>query len=195
MPDQPLPFRLDIRVRNNRLIKARERLGYKSAPEAAQACGISYTTLNHLEGFKISPLQTDGTWTESALKLAEFLYEDPAELWPKEALFVQKSRASVEASFEDIRRLSGDPPEMRMMIEADHGTRTKLLAAMSALSPQQKEVIEARFAGDNTLDEVGAEMGLSRERVRQIENSALTKLRKVIGRDDAICGDLRDSLE
>ncbi|WP_353933212.1 RNA polymerase sigma factor, RpoD/SigA family [Okeanomitos corallinicola TIOX110] len=53
---------------------------------------------------------------------------------------------------------------------------------MSDLTPQQKEVIKLRFGlldGQSmTLAKIGEVLNISRERVRQIEREALTKLRK-----------------
>jgi RNA polymerase sigma factor (sigma-70 family) len=48
--------------------------------------------------------------------------------------------------------------------------------------PREKDVIKLRYGLDGneprTLEEVGRELEVTRERVRQIESSALTKLRK-----------------
>jgi RNA polymerase nonessential primary-like sigma factor len=53
---------------------------------------------------------------------------------------------------------------------------------MEDLSPQQREVIGLRFGlADGqpmTLAKIGTILNISRERVRQIEREALTKLRK-----------------
>jgi RNA polymerase nonessential primary-like sigma factor len=53
---------------------------------------------------------------------------------------------------------------------------------MSKLTPQQKEVIRLRFGLSDgqsmTLARIGEILNISRERVRQIEREALTKLRK-----------------
>lgn len=53
--------------------------------------------------------------------------------------------------------------------------------AMDILTPRERKVLQLRFGlGDGhqyTLEEVGAEFGISRERVRQIEAEALQKLR------------------
>jgi RNA polymerase nonessential primary-like sigma factor len=53
---------------------------------------------------------------------------------------------------------------------------------MADLTPQQREVLALRFGLDNgqtlTLSKIGAQLNISRERVRQIEREALTKLRK-----------------
>jgi RNA polymerase primary sigma factor len=65
---------------------------------------------------------------------------------------------------------------------AAHGElRDAIEAVISELSPTQRRVIKMRFgltpAGEHTLDEIGASVGLTRERIRQIEAQVLGKLR------------------
>ncbi|MGH3662499.1 MAG: RNA polymerase sigma factor [Micromonosporaceae bacterium] len=59
--------------------------------------------------------------------------------------------------------------------------RHEMEGVLSTLNPREQEVIRLRFGLDDgrqrTLDEVGREFGLSRERIRQIEKSTLLKLR------------------
>ena len=59
--------------------------------------------------------------------------------------------------------------------------REKLSKTLESLTPRERRVIELRFGLDNeysrTLAEAGTELGLSKERIRQIEKEALAKLR------------------
>ncbi|HEX5598040.1 MAG TPA: sigma-70 family RNA polymerase sigma factor, partial [Micromonosporaceae bacterium] len=66
--------------------------------------------------------------------------------------------------------------------ELTHGLlRNEVQVVLSTLSQREQQVIRLRFGLDDgrqrTLDEVGREFGLSRERIRQIEKSTLHKLR------------------
>jgi RNA polymerase primary sigma factor len=58
--------------------------------------------------------------------------------------------------------------------------RTEIEHALSALSERERRVIELRFGLDGgqpqTLDEVGRAFGVTRERIRQIENNTLKTL-------------------
>lgn len=60
--------------------------------------------------------------------------------------------------------------------------RTLLTQAMNALSDREKIVVQARRLSENpeTLDELGERLGISRERVRQIENRAVEKLTQFV---------------
>ena len=59
--------------------------------------------------------------------------------------------------------------------------RTEVNRVLDTLSDREREVIRLRFGLDDgrqrTLDEIGREFGLSRERIRQIEKGTMAKLR------------------
>ena len=59
--------------------------------------------------------------------------------------------------------------------------KEQLLEVLSTLTPREKKVLQMRFGIDDgrprTLEEVGKEFDVTRERIRQIEAKALRKLR------------------
>ena len=72
--------------------------------------------------------------------------------------------------------------------------RTELMAWVKELPDKEQTVIVSRFGLDGsearTLEEIGREMGLTRERVRQIEMAALGRLRHTIQRKTLTQSDL-----
>ena len=84
-----------------------------------------------------------------------------------------------DTQLSDLLEDDGQTPE-------DFATQSSLKgdlrSLMANLTPQQQTVLSLRFGledGKNmTLAKIGATLGISRERVRQIEREALTKLRK-----------------
>jgi RNA polymerase primary sigma factor len=56
---------------------------------------------------------------------------------------------------------------------------------LAMLSERERNILRLRFGigevGEHTLGEIGARFGLTRERIRQIENTALGKLRTPLG--------------
>jgi RNA polymerase primary sigma factor len=59
---------------------------------------------------------------------------------------------------------------------------------LEELEPRERKIISSRFGlgGDppRTLEEVGKRFGVTRERIRQLQNGALTKLRRALARRD-----------
>jgi RNA polymerase primary sigma factor len=72
-----------------------------------------------------------------------------------------------------------NPVESLVLQEIEDAVRSVLLE----LTPFQKRVIEQRFGigvdDEYTLEEIGQKVGLTRERIRQIEARALGRLRNV----------------
>lgn len=65
--------------------------------------------------------------------------------------------------------------------------RIRLSDWMRELAPRQREVLLRRFGIEghecDTLERVGKEVGLTRERTRQVQVEALKKLRRIVARD------------
>ena len=88
-----------------------------------------------------------------------------------------------DAEFQDL--LSDDtatPEEMFMDVHDGEARRRWIGEAMSTLNPRECRIIKARRLTDETqtLESLGQELGISKERVRQIEHAALTKLKAAL---------------
>jgi RNA polymerase primary sigma factor len=68
-------------------------------------------------------------------------------------------------------------------VTADHLRSAELGQALQRLAPRMRHVLTRRFGLDGepsqTLEEVGSDLGITRERVRQLESRALRELRSV----------------
>jgi RNA polymerase primary sigma factor len=86
---------------------------------------------------------------------------------------------------EDDSFLADFIPDRDATMPADVATANSLseqiLTALDELKPREKDVMRMRFGLDGeqpkTLEEVGREFGVTRERIRQIESKTLAKLR------------------
>ena len=68
---------------------------------------------------------------------------------------------------------------------------------LNQLSQKEKDVLIMRYGLDDngqkkTLDEIGTRYGVSRERIRQIENRAIAKLKKLCRNHQALSGNLKN---
>ncbi len=79
--------------------------------------------------------------------------------------------------------------------DLDRDLRLKaILRWLDELKPKERLVITRRFGIDGeeprTLEEIGRELGLTRERIRQLEKAALKRLKKIIAGNDYVLADL-----
>ena len=74
--------------------------------------------------------------------------------------------------------------------------RERLAEWLRELTPRQRDVLLRRFGLEghdcDTLERVGREVGLTRERTRQVQLEALTKLKQILARDGLAADILRD---
>ena len=121
----------------------------------------------------VEEIATDSGFTEQRVRELFDLVEDPVSLETP----VGDGESMVADLIEDEKSESPDGAS------ADNARSAELAAAVEQLNPRMKLVVVRRFGLDGqppqTLEEVGAELGITRERVRQLETRALRELRMV----------------
>jgi RNA polymerase primary sigma factor len=104
----------------------------------------------------------------------------------EELLALMEIPVSLETPVGDGESLYGDLLEdvrasAPLELTADKARAKDLVEALGTLEPRLRRVLTLRFGLDGgtpyTLDEIGADVGVTRERVRQLETRALRELR------------------
>jgi RNA polymerase sigma factor (sigma-70 family) len=156
MADQARTIRIPVHMveQVNRMVRARRELSVSlgrepSVAEIAVAMGVQEFQVIELISYDREPVSLDQAVGEDGESaLGDFV-----------------AAASVQPGE------NSSPGELRNEVEI----------VLSSLSQREQAVIRLRFGLDDgrqrTLDEVGREFGLSRERIRQIEKVTLVKLR------------------
>jgi RNA polymerase primary sigma factor len=84
--------------------------------------------------------------------------------------------------FGDI--ISDESAENPLDMLADKNMHGEIDGLLSVLDERERRIIDERFGLNGkkplTLEEVGREFGVTRERIRQLQNSALTKMRRAL---------------
>jgi RNA polymerase sigma factor (sigma-70 family) len=157
MADQSRTIRLPVHLveQINRLVRARRdlsiSLGREPTPaELATELGIEPFRVVELLGYDREPVSLDQTvGDDGESQLGDFI-ADSDPMSPADNVSYALLKAEVNK-------------------------------VLSSLSEREREVIRLRFGLDDgrqrTLDEIGRDFGLSRERIRQIEKGTMAKLR------------------
>ena len=88
-----------------------------------------------------------------------------------------------EGEWQDLLAADSPTPEDSVMAEHDGSKRTRWLGeAMATLTAREQLIIRERRLAEEavTLEKLGERLGISKERVRQIEHQALGKLKKAL---------------
>ncbi len=125
-----------------------------SKQEVAYKLGLSVQKLTSIlkSAQSTISIETPANQKEDSTKIADYIVD--------ENTLAPDNRVSQENLSEDIQKM------------------------LKQLSPKERDILILRYGLDNngekkTLDEIGSHYGVSRERIRQIENRAISKLKKL----------------
>ena len=183
-------YRVRVTVRNNLILTAIENAGYKNISAFCKGSDIPPTTLNALIAMKVPPLMSSGEFSKPAKSLMEALCALPTELWTSEQLTMKLKRNTSEmalnlSGMQSALGIHADEAMLLLTQSPEEVLNTKDVSTLveqtlDTLSRREAKVLRMRFGigcEEHTLEEVGACLDVSRERVRQIESKAMRKLK------------------
>jgi RNA polymerase nonessential primary-like sigma factor len=150
-------------------------------------------------------LEADSQWSAlhpggaNASDIAGLMQCDVAQVerllvWAEPVGSLDAARGSDEDSGTLADHLEADEHDTPTHITQTHEVQQLLDNWISTLNAREKEVLHGRFGlhqhDEETLDTLSVRLGLTRERVRQIQNEALTKIKHHIQKS----GSQRDGL-
>jgi DNA-binding XRE family transcriptional regulator len=165
-------FNVKITVRNNRLLQAILKK-YKSVADLARKMNRSQSRVNALVTMKAKPITEKG-WTQLAFDVAAMVGKEPKKLWPEHLQNIKllTSTSEFTINIEGVKQIMSDNSVEKMIAQSQ-----VLRQLDTRLNNTQKKVIDMRFYQEMTLEETGKVLGLSRERIRQIECKSLRMMR------------------
>ncbi len=127
---------------------------------------------------------------EGALKIADALRVSVGDVEEMDARLTGGDRSlnaapgePGETEWQDLLTDERARPDEHVMLTRDATTRAKWInLALDTLTPREQVIIRERQMQEDsvTLESLGERLGISKERVRQIEASALTKLKRAL---------------
>jgi transcriptional regulator with XRE-family HTH domain len=183
-------FDVMVKLRNNYLVERREKLGL-SAPQLAEAAGITYGQYNDYEYLRISPMDRfrPGEVKESAQRLCDYFGVLPDDLWPEQVLKVRCSVLRRKLDYGQIALMASDDMQARRLlpdaaVEELEAARAVQAAVCRIENPRNRYVIAERFGMEHQVDGIVGDirklLGHQGGTVRKPERRALRKLQKSI---------------
>lgn len=183
-------YLLSLRVRNNLLLRALARAGFANVAEFSRATGISQVAVGAFINMSRPACNKHGVWFPDVLRIADALGEIPDDLFTpaqREARVKRETHFSVDEATAIAMAEGAARPDA--VLEAKESAKVMADMIDSLPSQMQKSVLRLRFGigcDEHTLDEAGAVLGVTRERIRQVEAKALTNLRAPLRADKLV---------
>lgn len=176
-------YRIEIKVKNNLLWNAMQKKGIKNASQLARATGLTPGTVGDYLNLTGNVYAAKGNgYRPSFEKIFMFLEMLPSDIYPEDRMVepLVNNKRVIEANAAELLQLGSresDPTEvirLEQRAEAVHNL-------LDLLNEKEALVVRLRSGMDgdpHTLDEIGAVIGRSKERVRQIYAKALRKMKR-----------------
>lgn len=167
-------YNVQVKVRNNNILKALSEVGYSPGYKFCEKCGITYTTLNQLINLKLAPVTDKGDIRDCVIKLCEFLNKEPMQLFSEEQMYMalDSNKSFREVSYEEMEAIG-----IGYSMDENVFLREKVMEAIGKLRPRDAKIIVDRFYNNKPTYQIADELGVSQGRANEIIKRALRIMR------------------
>jgi len=166
-------YAVKITIKNGRILSRMRARGINSLAELARQAGISYQSLTEIVSLKKRPVGQRGKWLASVENVAGVLQCDVDDLFSdaQREMALKRNSGEVYMDEPEVMALTSGNPERAYWI------KTEAQRLLDAIPNERAKSVVMRHMGGETYEEIASDLNLSRERVRQLEQEAIRKMR------------------
>jgi len=188
-------YRVRVTIRNNRILKAIEAKGFSSVQKFCDQYKLNYPGVNSIINGSREPLSEKGELKELVKEILDILNISLDKAFTEKQLKgFKKNSFTIEAKEFQLMQIAEikKPLEISLM---EKDIRTLIDTYVYSLPEKYKVVVKGLIYENRTLEDLGTELNVTRERIRQIFKRAVLRLRTSENFEKLIESGARDLFE
>jgi len=188
-------YRVRVTIRNNRILKAIEAKGFSSVQKFCDQYKLNYLGVNSIINGSREPLSEKGELKELVKEILDILNISLDKAFTEKQLKgFKKNSFTIEAKESQLMQIAEikKPLEISLM---EKDIRTLIDTYVYSLPEKYRVVVKGLIYENRTLEDLGTELNVTRERIRQIFKRAVLRLRTSENFEKLIESGARDLFE
>ena len=180
-------YRIKVNIRNNRLLEALEKKGYinNGNPSVLKFCkshGLDYNRTNLLFSGKVSPINQLNQLTSTAKRVLDYLDLTIEQAFTEKQLKgFAKNTYVIKVKESELTQLVNNSKSLEIkMMESETNKIVNNCMDVSLKLGERYQKVWDGVNGGKTLNSIGEELGITRQRVDQMYNKIQEQIKKQI---------------
>ena len=176
-------YRIKITIRNDRLLRAIEEAGYKNVQQFALDNFFHYEKVNRLIRGVFKPITEEGSLKPFCSEVLRVLGKKIEDCFtPKQLQGFKKSTFVTSVDEKSLMQLSQNNSKVELKLVENDVKKIIDKIFLENLRPKEERILRMRYGigldTSHTLEQIGLEFSVTRERIRDLETKAIEKLKK-----------------
>jgi RNA polymerase sigma factor (sigma-70 family) len=167
-------YALHCKLKNNLIYRRIMGAGYSSVNEFCRINGLQPSAIGELINLRKKPITKTGAWRSDTKRMADALGVEPEDLFTEQQKQTELPSNVAMVQLPESLLIAATNPDL---LASNEEMKRQVVDALSHLGKRERRVLELKYFSDKTSVEIGRDMGVSGQRVRDIEMAAIRKLR------------------